>query len=368
MADGTNDNQQERIGLHQAVANAGGEVVTPADKPDTTAQEPEQSAADKPDPAPEQSAPPTPPPAEKPNVDDISDEDFDALVQKRLGKSVKDLTPVAEKTKEQLEAEAEKRRSDALAWAIETGKAKKSDYDNAIIGRQKSDKQIALQIFTDSLVAEDSAITPEEAEEIFNDTYHQGDPESRLFKLGEKEIKKIADAYRKENFGFLDTIESEYDAFSKTHSEYKAYKGQIKELAATLPTEITHEFEYDGPNGKQKFSYAFPVDEKVTAKILADYSSENEFSVRSTIGNGKMDKAAIAKEMLYHLKARTFDSVLADVAKKGWEDGKQFTEARLKNAMPKAQAELSNGRPNTNFNSAKPLPRPGLAQAAANSN
>ncbi len=213
---------------------------------------------------------------------------------------------------------------------------------------------------------DDKELSKEEAIEMFKDAYHEQDEKSPLYKVGQKEIKKLADAYRAEKLSAIDQIEPEYDEFLQTQNQFKSYKAQVKEVVAELPKELTLEIPFEGEKGsKETFTYKFPVEDKVVAKILADYSNEREFAMRNTINDGKFDKKGMLAEMNYHLKARLFDLALPEMIKNAHLDAKKSTLAALKN-VPNQPIELNNGRQNTNPQRVEVKERPGLAQAIAN--
>src|ERR1700748_3604735 len=157
------------------------------------------------------------------NIDELTDDQINELIAKKTGGKVKSLSELNKpepKTKEELEKEQEKRDADALSWAIETGKVKMVDYDNSIKGQAKTDREIVLADFIAEVQAEDKEITIEEAEEMFKDAYHEHDDTSKLYKIGQKEIKRLADIYRKSKYSLPD-YKSEYNETIQAQEQYK---------------------------------------------------------------------------------------------------------------------------------------------------
>lgn len=355
-------------GLHQAISGESkpAEVTIETEVPPVAAT-PELKEGDPGYVAPQAAAPAEPVPAAKVNAEDLSDEEFEKILQKRTGKTLKELTPEVKKTAEEIAAEAKQKKSEVLAWALENKVIEKDKYDKSIVDASKSDEELALQIFTANVQAEDKDISAEEAKEMFMDTYHQVDPENRLFKIGQKEIKKLADAYRKENLIDDEDIASKYDFVVNTQNNYKAYKGQVKEVAAELPKAFEFEMTVDGDKGtKETFKYEFPVDEKILTKVLGEFSAEKEFSIRDIASDGKIDKKQISAQMQDALKARLFDTIVPELLKKHEANVKTFTLAQAKNIPD--QRQLNNGRQDTSKPAAAPQARPGFRQALENAN
>ena len=256
------------------------------------------------------------------DVDSLSDEDLDALMKKRFGKSLSEINPPKEKSPEEIAKEKEQRKNEALAWALTNDKLKKEDYDRVASERGKTDRELALKTFASSLMAEDKDITFEEAEEIFKDTYHElQDEDSKLYAIGQKEIKKLAESYRKETFAPVDSIEQEYDNVIQSQNQYKAYKGQIKTLTSELPKELSFEVSHKDVDGKESpITYKIPMDDKVLAKLTAEFGSENSFVIRNVSSNGKIDEKALSKDINDRMKALMYDNVIPALLKQHGEE------------------------------------------------
>jgi hypothetical protein len=283
-------------------------------------------------------------------------------------KTFAELNPIAPKTAEEIAEEKEQRKNEALAWALENKKVTKADYDKKNTELSKSDREIALSLFTASQQAEDKDLTAEECEEIFIDTYHESeDASDRLQKIGQKEIAKLAASYRKENG--LPDFESEYEGVLQTQGQYKAYKGIVKEAASELPKELSFSLDYEAEKGKgtEKLTYTFPVDQKMIDKIITEYSSGKEFSVRNIESNGKIDKKAILNEMHSQIKARLFDTIIPEMLAKNAEDVGKAVMAKVKN-IPVQKRELNDGRQNINTGTPKIHERNGLHAAIERQN
>lgn len=303
---------------------------------------------DKNTPAP-QAAAPTEAPVKTPiDISEMSADEIDAMLEKITAGKVKSLAEINKpepKSAEEIKKEAEQRESEAIGWAIDNKKLTKTQYEEAVIGKSKTDRDLALVQFTKEVCAEDKDITAEEAEEMFRDAYHESDPESKLYKVGQKEIKKFADAYRKENFGILDNIQDEYGQFAQLQDQFKGYKTNVKKLVGELPKELEFTLPYQYLDGdKSDITYKIPVDEKVIAKLLADASSEGAF-VNENVG-GKIDEKQFSKKLMHNLKAAMYDIVIPKLLEEHTKEVEKRMEVVLGNKrMPGAQ--MNNGAQNT---------------------
>ncbi len=276
------------------------------------------------------------PAKEKLNLEDFSEEEINQFLEKKSNgkiKSLDDLNPPAQKTKEQIEADALKRKQDALSWALDTGKLQKDAYDSAVILKSQPDRDLALAAFTESVKLEDDKITDQDAEEMFKDLYHEGaDTDSFLFKRGQREISKLAESVRKEKVSVLDEIEPDFDQYMQSQDQYKGFKKQVKKIYDEMPKTI----EFDIPHmnldkSEGSFKVSAEVDKKTLDAIAQSISSERSFVIRNLDGDNKIDDKALAKEFNDHLKAKLFDTIVPQMLKEHGENVEQKLLAQLGN-------------------------------------
>jgi hypothetical protein len=264
-------------------------------------------------------------------------------------KSLEELTPAKVKTQAELDEEASNLRRDSLAWALENGRIKQDEYESAVILKSKSPRELALAAFGESVRAENKDITDPEIEELFKDTYHEGQKEdSLLYKQGQRAIKELAEAVRKNKIGVLDEIEPEYKQVVEAQQQFKGFKKQVKGVVDQLPKSF--EFSFDHPNVDGATSNTFkmnvPVDQKVIDKVIAEMTSERSFSIRNLEANGKFDEKKLGEEFQYHLKARMFDDVLKAALTQNAKDVEKHLLVQLGNKRNEG-ASLNNGQQNT---------------------
>jgi hypothetical protein len=298
---------------------------------------PAQQAAPKTDNPP--AVDPPVPEAAKVNLDELSDDDFLELYQKRTGKKAKSLDDLKEPpkppTKEELEAAAEREQTESLEWALSTGKVKREDYDKAVVAKQKDNRTIALALFTEELQAEDKNITPEECEERFGEFYAEAEDENSWKRIRAiKQMNKVADEYRAQ-FSAIDNLPEEYRA-ERTATQLKAnYAKGIKEIIKASPKEISFPIPYTNVDGSETtLEYKVPVPEKIFKQVTELLTSDG--MENGKLGTSKPDY--VAAEVAWQVRARMIDEavpvIMAEHAKKVEED----LMVNLKNARNPQQS------------------------------
>ncbi len=255
------------------------------------------------------------------NVDDISEEDFLKLYQKRTGKkatSIDELKdPAPAPTREQLDALEAKEKAESLEWALSSGKITKEAYDKSIIERAKDKRAIALAVFTQELQAENKDLSNEECEEMFKDYVgEEADEASWKRKKGLKDIETIANNYLAQ-YNEVDGFQEAYRAEKTIEAKRKEYSKQIKAVAKELPKEIPFEFEYTCIDGsKMNLSSKLTVDEKAINKLVGDYTREG---MEDFFSGENATPERMRDELMYHVDARvvrpSLNLIFEDIAK-----------------------------------------------------
>lgn len=308
-------------------------------------------------------------PATQPLVenDEISDEAFNRMLLKRSGgkyKTLEELAPAKQDTPEEIEAAKNKRKSEAHIWAIESGKTTKENYDRAIKDSTRTDRDIALSLFTANLKEEDKNITSEEATEIFADTFHEtAEENSRLRKSGQAQIEKIAAQYRKDNFAFLDEIEPEYNQVVETQNQYQGYKARVKEMSEKIPKTMPIEVAYTDVDGNAvTLTHEFAVEESVIKKVVEEVRSQNSFAIKNVTTNGKITDKEVEADILNRIKAATYDSAIKSMYEAGLKKGEERAVVIMGNKRNQQQT-LNDGQQQVNRPAASLNEYPGLKKA-----
>lgn len=285
-----------------------------------------------PDPPP---AAPTPDPVQttaKIDLDTLSDEEFNAALAKRTKGAVNDYKsyiPPAKKTKEELEADEKAQKAAAIEWAFSSGATTREAYDQAVILNSKTDRDIALQLFAEEVLQEDSKATPDEIEVLFKQHYMEDAAENDpARKIRMREMAKSVSAYKKDKAGILETLDSDYQNFVSLESRRTSFGKQVDTLFdKVLPKEQKVTFKYAGTDGKE-FDAEIPytiddADIRALKKIV-----KSDITFRQT----GADKNDVSDEDLltgvnYHLKAMIFDKMVSSIAVNAAQRGAKDWEA-----------------------------------------
>lgn len=317
------------------------EQPAPQDPP---AQQAQPAAAAPQDPPAQQPAPQDPPvqqaQAATVNYEDISDEELNKILAKRTKgavKSLEDFTPKVVKTKEELAEEEERQNTAAITWALTSGKVKREDYDTAIREKDKSNRDLALTLFTAELKSEDSKITPEEAEEMFKEYFMEDAEEGNTQrKLRLKEMNKTADAYRKEKYGFIDNISPDYKQHLTTEENKKLIGQKMADVFDTFAPEIELKSTYtpagaaDGETSE--LSFAYKIDDAELKSIKKDTKERLvNMLTKLSVDPATITDESIKEEFNSVVRARYFDKIVAHAVTESANKAKLDTEAYYKN-------------------------------------
>jgi hypothetical protein len=283
--------------------------------------------------APAQQAAPAPEIVAKPNIDELSDDDFLALYEKRTGQKVKsldDLKPAPKAlTKEEKEAQEELEKTEALEWALATKKIEKNLYDKSIAERAKDKRLIALELFTAQEKADNPDITPSEAEELFAEYYGENEEEgSWRRKKGVAAMNKVADEYLSQ-YKVVDTLTEQYREARNADQSAKDYRKNVTTALKDFPKELAFSIPYTGVDGaKIDLEYKVPVDDKIMQGVVRMLTAEGMED--SPIGKAKAEQ--IVAEARYHILARTMETALPKLLEDHAAKVETDIMAKLKNA------------------------------------
>src|SRR6185436_2281771 len=286
------------------------------------------------------------------NYDEMPDEEFDKILAKRTKGAVKSISdlqvPPPTKTKEELAAQEEKKKADALAWKLSTGNIKREDYETALGIRSKTNREIALSLFSDEMKEIDPKITADEVEEYFRDYYREElddtDPKRTILL---KEMNSKADGFKKEKAGFIDTIDPEYRAFNTKQQNIKAIGKQIDTVFDALPAELTSKGTYkkhlsakpEGEDAEIEIPYTiedadFKAIKKEVRSHMMNYLNEINADPKD------IKDADIQNQINLQLKSRLWDKVVPLLISQAAEKGKMDTLAEAK-AIPIRQPNFT---------------------------
>lgn len=263
---------------------------------------------------------------------EMSDDDFLKLLEKKTGKKVTSVdelkAPPKPPTAEEIKAAEEQEATEALEWALGSGKVKKDAYENAIKDKGKSKREIALQLFTNELQEGDKSLSHEECEERFAEYYCETEPEDSWKRVKAlKEMNSTADAYLAQ-YSEIDNLPTSYKEYRTTAQRQKDYNKQLSAVAKELPTKLEFEVPYEGIDGaKETLKYEVAVDDKIPAQLIKEFQKLGETSFGFDV-----KPEALSAELNYHLKARMIDKIIPALLEKHTDKVLTDAMAKLKNA------------------------------------
>lgn len=302
-----------------------------------------------------QTAPETPV-AAAPSAAEISDEQFEMELAKRTKgkiKSLSDLNPPAPKSAEEIQAAIEKEKQDAFQWALANGKTKQEDYDKAILGRAKTNREIALNLFSEEVLAINSKATPAEIEEQFKDAYGEElDEDSPLRKLRQRQMDKLADEYRAAIGKDIDNIEPAYKEYQQSLRHKADYDKQVDEVLQEAPAALNFPVKYTNAAGAEvEMDLAYEIEPSDLKQLKKDMRSEG---IYQSMGGAEREfkKAELQEAFNYNLKALAFDKMIAKIASDAANKAAMDTAAHYK-SIPARQPNPSGAPPDSSLSTKK---------------
>lgn len=186
-----------------------------------------------------------------PTKTELTKEEKEAIAKEFLG--VTDLSelvkkseiPKAEPTKEEIEAELEKREGNKIAYALQQGKFTDKEL-KAYIADSNNPHDLVFQQYAQSQKALDNTLTDAEIKEEFDEKYGLNqDEDSRKFKRGQEELNVLADTLIRKKHGKIIKFDDEYTSIEKEQLTQKQiseklvleapkYKQTVEEIYTSL--------------------------------------------------------------------------------------------------------------------------------------
>lgn len=275
------------------------------------------------------------------NFDDIPEEKLLEQLSKRTGRQIKSFEdlhkPQAELSDEEKKAQAEKRRSDSIEFAKKNNLFTQAEYDNYVKQSGQNPFDVVKGKFIQDAMKEDADLSQEEAEEMFDEYYHVHEgSDSPKYKRAQAQIQKEYDELQRQNFGKILDAPKQYDQYQELNQKAIAYKSQVEEIFdKKLPTEF--QFKIDGEPVR------FQIDPKKQAeKIAAVKNDYLTMQMMNSVTNqdGKVDEAALLKQIESDLKIQLLEHLVSEVAV-SYSDIK-LTKSRM--GRKNASIELETGK------------------------
>lgn len=279
------------------------------------------------------------------NFDELTEEEQDDFISKLTKGKVKSVKSITEEpaieTAEQKAEKARKKTQDALEWALGTNEVKREDYDRAIVVKGKTNREIALDLFTNELKEDNPKITGDEAEELFKDYYmEEAEDTNTSRQLRQKEMNRVADRYRTDVTSSIDGIEGKYDTYQAGAQRYTAYGKQVDAIFDSIPKDRTIKFSYEGPDGNpMEVELPYSLDEADIKSVKRNIRSNEAY--RALGGHEKdLKEKEVIGAIEYDLGPLIANKYLPTIAKSIAEKARKDTEAFYK-AIPIRRPEVT---------------------------
>lgn len=272
-------------------------------------------------------------PAGKADKVELSEKEQLRIINQALGTQYKTLAearPEKKLTKEQIEAAADEKKRNAMAWALQEGKIDNQKIEKAVSARQKADRELALSVYVDELREENPKISEEEAEEHFKNHYHEDlDINDPVRKSAMKRMSRIAESVRTEATKDYDSLESQYDEHVTSTANYASFTDRVKKVvkektSSVAPISYTHKLE-DG--SEETFDFPIEITDKDMRSIREDLSSTGVYKLLSE-GGKEVDETVLAQEVEAAISARVLKAalptILAELADKVQKSTKAY--------------------------------------------
>lgn len=233
-------------------------------------------------------------------------------------------------TKAEIEAEEERERTEAMGWALSKGVIKREQIERAVAAKEKSDEQIAYELFEREIKDEDPKASPETIRALFDNHYHAEEEEtSPVRKAALRQMQKVANAYRNEATAPYDGLLDAYRNDTASQKRYSGYTDTVKSTSAAIEPTFTYEYEVETPDGKTKVPYQFEIPADVREAVEAEFASDKVYQF---IGADKtdVDPSMLKKEMNEAMLGRLLPNILQSFLKKNTEEVTKALTAHFK--------------------------------------
>lgn len=180
---------------------------------------------------------------------DMSDADFLELLKKRTGRDIKSLdeliTPAKPRTPEEIEADRVANKEKAIQYGLQSNVFSTKDLEAYYVDNKRTDRDIALEMFTTAQLKEDSSLTTEQIEENFKELYFEDEEESNWKrKRKAEEMSYLAQQYREHKHSAIIGAEDGYENHTSVEQQAVAYKGAVDAVVSTFEKKLS--FNIDG--------------------------------------------------------------------------------------------------------------------------
>lgn len=241
--------------------------------------------------------------------------------------------PPVVKTQKEIDQEEEKIKEEATAHFIKEKKGFKEKYENKIKDTGKTDREIALLVFSKEMLAENPKATADEIEEQFKDAYNEELEDGNIKrKHSLKEMAQKASSYRKEAYGDIEGYVDEFKSIKALDARAYNYGKTANSVIDELPKEIALPISYTGTDGKETtIDIPFIISDAIRKELKQEFYYKGAKSEKRFIDLGGLDADIeadrINQSALSYIKEQHFNSILSHVANEFAK--KQVSEAKF---------------------------------------
>lgn len=264
--------------------------------------------------------------------EDIPEDKILAMLKKRGidAKSLDELKPKPTLSPEEQEAAAENERTAAINFGLEKKLFTRKDYEQFIADTRRTPEDIALQVFSNVMLAADNTLKPEDINARFREYFRLDHEDSDWQKtLKAQEMKDLAVSYINKTHAKVTGVTDEYRAEQQIKQDALSYHTSVKQSFNTIGKTLTHTIKDE----EGEFPFQFNIPEKVIKDATDIYLSSEHFNALNGIEPEELT-AAIRLSML----EKMLPQIIAEGAK-SYHAHKVETLKMIRQGVPERQVE-----------------------------
>lgn len=219
-----------------------------------------------------------------------------------------------EPTEEEKKAAEEKRKAEARAFALRNNLVTTNTLDDFARETSMPYTDLGYQIWkqerTEGMTAEEiAAIDEQELVDEYHDEYSlyaEATDAKRIRK--EKQLQSKVDAYLKEKYGNVYSLENEYEAHVADQQLRNTYSSNVSEAVKAIGDTLTFSIK----EGDTEIPFSFKLPDGAIDQATQDFLSDASFTVFGK--PNKLDSKAMTDVIKANLKSKYLDQIISYVA------------------------------------------------------
>lgn len=266
---------------------------------------------------------------------ELNDDAVRKYLKEKRGIDVSSLEDLKQKpalTPEEQAAAEERRRNEAIAYALDKQIVSRKDLESYAADNARNPRDTALQIFSNHLKSQ--GVSDEDIADRFNEFFYESEPDGHPLKEMQKaQMQTIHDNYIAAKYGKILGADEAYASHIQDTNDATDYGKRV----STVFQGMDKGYEMKFPVGDKE--YVFKVKEDVIAEIKNNYQTEDMFeTLRGRVKDAETLKGMVEASIIQ----RELPKILAEVAESHRQAGILEHEAKLA-AVP--QTKLAGGTP-----------------------